>query len=173
MKILVLILGSTTLVAGGTAITSQQLFDGGNRGNDMEIFPVGEEWQRDGSAWNTQSALDVADFNQDGFDDLLMTTTEGSWYLSVYLSQNGLGFNEAWRVQLSSIGGSPNPGQWVAADVNGDGFPDLVKGENNTGIMVYINQLGPSYACGTDLNKDGQTSVHDILFVLAGWGPCD
>ena len=104
----------------------------------------------------------VADFDQDGFDDLL--AYNGSGGVMVTLNLSGSGFYTVWET-----GG----GSWRTADVNGDGFPDLIKGASGNNVEIYINQLGPDYACATDLDKDGETSVGDLLFVLAEWGPCE
>ena len=107
------------------------------------------------------SLADTADFDQDGFDDVMVWDGNN---VQVLLNQSGKGFTQVFSAPIN--------GSWRAADVNGDGFPDLINPVINQGMTVLINQLGPNYACATDLDKDGQTAVGDLLFLIEEWGPC-
>ena len=111
----------------------------------------------------------VADFNQDGFDDLVVNTYLAGGPDNTYevlLNQSGTGYNSVW-----SFSGSPQ--ELLAADVNGDGYPDLVLGiPGSDHVYAFINQMALLAACPTDLNKSGDTEVNDLLFVLERWGVC-
>ncbi len=116
--------------------------------------------------------LAVADFDQDGFDDLLAFWKPQSWgngRAVVLMNQSGKGFTTVFTSQI--IGAN-----WTAADVNGDGYPDLIKetGQpwNDTHVTVLINQLANEKVCATDLDKSGSTEIGDLLFVIEDWGPC-
>ena len=163
---------TTLLIANGLALAVTM------SNSTLDLFDYGnwEEIPRDDDPNSNVNALiiAVADFNQDGFDDLV--TYNSQYHLSqIYLNQSGKGFTLNFNC-------SPNTGCYTfgasgikIADVNGDGFPDIMSGGANTdgGFLVLINQLAPAYSCLTDLDADGDTSVGDLLFVLEEWGPCN
>ena len=112
--------------------------------------------------------LSVADFDQDGFDDLVveLILARGGVAPAVLLNQSGNGFVEVW------VGPVGDHDDWQTADVNGDGYPDLVEVEGNT-AWVYINQFSLVAACPSDFDKTGATEMGDLLFLLIHWGTCE
>ena len=113
-----------------------------------------------------------ADFNQDGFMDLLTyldPSNDGviDDHLAIYLNVGGESLTEVWSISESAIAGYAN--DWQPIDFNGDGFPDLV---NHSSKKIIYNNLGPNYACSSDLNKNGATEVLDLLFIIDRWGEC-
>ena len=62
----------------------------------------------------------------------------------------------------------------LVADMNGDGYPDLVEDDVVPAphVLVRPNLLGRQAACPADLNKDFLVGFDDLLTLLAFWGPC-
>ncbi len=135
-------------------------------------------WDNNHSGDYVREIMDTADFDQDGFTDLLVQTSIGqSQYrsVSVLLNQSGTGFIEAFVSPAQDPWSQLGEG-WKAADVNGDGYPDLVRLDPANaagGTFVLINQLALVAACPSDLDKTGATEVGDLLFVIDRWGPCE
>ena len=115
-----------------------------------------------------------ADFDQDGYEDLLVRVTENK--LRVLLNQSGTGFIPSSGVENTNFRFSRYIG---IADVNGDGFPDIVltgtaaSGDGaGPGIRAWINQIPNNPVCASDLDKTGNVDFSDLLFVLNEWGEC-
>jgi len=84
-----------------------------------------------------QAALNLAlaDFDQDGFDDIFVGTfADGA--LRIYRNNPGAGFDPWWG---GSVPGAGYTG--TVADLNGDGYPDLIVGEKNR-LRVMLNRTG-------------------------------
>jgi len=117
-------------------------------------------------AGSLNKIIAVADFDQDGFDDLVIEVINGPNYrCAILLNQSGTGYTEVWGTSATS-------GGWRTADVDGDGYPDLIA-VGSSSFEVYINQLSLVAACPSDLDKTGATEVGDLLFVIDRWGPCE
>ena len=163
---------TTLLLANGLALAVTM------SNGTLDLFDYGnwEEMPREDAPNSNVNALitAVADFNQDGFDDVV--TYNSQYHLSqIYLNQSGKGFTLNFNCSPNTGCTSFGANNIKIADVNGDGFPDIMSGGASTdgGFSVLINQLGPAYSCVTDLDADGDTSVGDLLFVLEEWGPCN
>ena len=79
--------------------------------------------------------LALADFDQDGFDDIFVGTF-GDGALRIYRNNPGVGFDPWWQ---GSVPGAGYTGS--VADLNGDGQPDLIVGEKNR-VRVLLNRNG-------------------------------
>ena len=173
-----LILSGILIVSiGGFMTSSQQAVANQIKGDDssprsgINLFTDTITLNASGDWEHIQSIPAIADFDQDGYDDLLVSAKPyglSDSCLKVLLNQYGEGYTTVWNGPCGS-----GVSLWRTADVNGDGYPDLIRHGGSADLEVYINQLSPEFACATDLNKDGETSIHDMLFVLAQWGPCE
>ena len=79
--------------------------------------------------------LELADFDQDGFDDIFVGTF-GDGALRIYRNNPGVGFDPWWQGSVPGIGYTGS-----VADLNGDGQPDLIVGEKNR-LRVMLNRTG-------------------------------
>lgn len=80
--------------------------------------------------------LALADFDHDGFDDIFVGTfADGA--LRIFRNTPGAGFAAWWQGQVPGTGYTG-----TVADLNGDGYPDLIVGEKNS-IRVLMNRAGP------------------------------
>jgi len=101
-----------------------------NRG-DGSLADYWQSTDLDQAAFN----LALADFDQDGFDDIFVGTF-GDGAMRIYRNNPGIGFDPWWQGSLPSEGYTG-----TVADLNGDGFADLIVGEKN-GIRLFLNRLG-------------------------------
>jgi hypothetical protein len=78
--------------------------------------------------------LALADFDRDGFDDIFVGTF-GDGTLRIYRNKPGAGFDLWWQGSVPGIGYTGS-----VADLNGDGYPDLIVGEKNR-LRILINRI--------------------------------
>ncbi|HTS36328.1 MAG TPA: FG-GAP-like repeat-containing protein [Candidatus Solibacter sp.] len=119
----------------------------------------------------------VADFNGDGFLDIAIANRSSN-DISVLLGKGNGTFNT--QVKYAAGTGGPDPASIAAADLNGDGKPDLVVADSGTNkVSVLLNtgtgtfNAAVQYTVGTtpssvavgDLNGDG---VADIAVTNSG-----
>jgi len=114
-------------------------------------------------------AATTADFDQDGFADLVLTGTSGSRLL-----------RSSGQAEFSEIDLPAGPGIDVSvADIDNNGFPDIIvveSGDRSVSLLLNLGD-GTAYAAerllrgsvaaatGTDLNGDGNT---DLLLAVDG-----
>lgn len=116
--------GRVTALAAGdlTGDFRPDLALGTDRGGALYLYTErGGIWERHGHAqylWDTIVGLDIHDFNNDGWGDVVALTDRGEAF--VYLSREGNLF-PLWK----SPSGEVVVGMEVA-DVDGNGYPDLV-----------------------------------------------
>ena len=124
------------------------------------------------TAFDWLESISFADFNQDGFDDILLWTVHPNQG-QVLINLSGKGFEQVFVISDDDLSGISYY-RMLPGDINGDGFPDLVaiSYSGNT-VLGLINTLGPGYACAADLTGDGSVEVNDLLFVVAEWGECE
>jgi len=79
--------------------------------------------------------LALADFDRDGFDDIFVGTFDDG-ALRIYRNNPGVGFDLWWQGSVPGYGYTGS-----VADINGDGYPDLIVGERDR-IRILINQTG-------------------------------
>ena len=112
----------------------------------------------------TGSTATVGDLDKDGWQDLLLITSQG---LRVYHNNQGTGFTEV----AASVGLDQSPRDLTLADVNGDSWLDVIEVEPNK-LSVFINtngefssgfstslQYGYLVAAG-DVNSDNRPDVY-------------
>ena len=105
-----------------------------------------------GASAITPLSLAVADFDLDGFDDLVGTNADGT----VAVFQNGGNGSFSSPTVLAAAGGATAPVAVVAKDLHGAGIPDVAVACSGTGdVRVFINRAGSwstmqgPYAVGT------------------------
>src|SRR5262249_31367588 len=128
----------------------------------------------------------VADVNGDGRPDLL-AANQGSNSVSVLLNQTAPGATTPIFSAAADFGVGTTPRAVAAADVNGDGLPDLIvanSGSNN--VSVLLNQTTPgagtlsfaaatSFPVGTDPRSVAAAAVNgdglpDLIVANTGSG---
>lgn len=95
---------------------------------------ISETWQSpnlEQAAFN----LELADFDKDGFDDLFVGTF-GDGALRAYINRPGIDFELMWS---SNLAGSGYTG--TAVDLDGNDYPDLIVGEQDSNGQSYIRIL--------------------------------
>jgi hypothetical protein len=99
------------------------------------------------------TASSFADVNKDGWQDLIIT---GEWMpLKIFMNNKGV-FKEL------DIAGSTGLWQTIcAADVNGDGFTDILAGNWGHNSKLYAGKNGPLKLYVKDFDKNG--SVEQIM----------
>jgi len=122
-------------------------------------------------------SITVSDFNRDAVLDLAVANGFGSTSISVLLGNS----NGTFQTAVSYAAGPANPAKIVAADLNGDGNPDLIVGSaNTTGVKASVHVLlgngngtfggpenytitafvgAPSGLTVADMNGDGKLDV--------------
>ena len=160
-----LVLPMTLSAAFGSSAVFFSSYESGNL-----IAPQQVEIEWDHPAGQAD-ILDIVDFDQDGFDDLLVGyPPDGA---AIYLNQSGSGFIKIWEYANCM---TYFDDKVQAGDMNGDGFPDVVRAGNGCGgsseIEVWFNQIPNHPFCASDLDKTGNVDFSDLLFVLNEWGEC-
>jgi hypothetical protein len=154
--------GANTYVAADGTVRLINLWDLDNDGNldlvlaathdNNEKLPLTVYWQKDGFSAERKSelptegakAVAIADCNRDGRADLVVannfdgTRTE----LNSYVYWNGpAGFDARRRTELPTVGAEAV----TVADLDGDGFPDLVFACSGLTYHVAVDRLNQSY----------------------------
>lgn len=116
----------------------------------------------------------IADMNGDGFNDIITATTNGFIYC---WNHSGV-LQFPWNVHYSTLTSGCSESSPVVADINGDGAPDVVMGDENGQLSAFSGVDGtllPGFPIqlsaevkGTpalcDCDGDGKTEI-----VVAGW----
>lgn len=125
-----------------------ELFAGGaGTGVPMQIFSPGTTGLQSTATWSSTSPehsandLAVADFNGDGFLDVVTVDFTNSTIVHVFVNDEGeLETDASFTMPYAS----KSVGAVGAADVNNDGLPDLVLGYAGAQAEIYLNTGTPS-----------------------------
>jgi hypothetical protein len=98
--------------------------------------------------------LALADFDRDGLDDVFVGTF-GDGRLRIFRNNGGTGFSPWWESVLPGQGYSG-----VVADVNSDGWPDLILSEQNkrtsaSNLRIWLNRAGATWITQIEPAVDG------------------
>jgi hypothetical protein len=151
--------------------TSDSLYVLNANGTRRPGWPV---WTRTGGTSRSPSPA-IADINNDGFLDIVHMGTNGGIYV---FNRNGTLVFPWANVRYTTLTGGASESSPVVADINGDGFNDIVCGGEEGQLMAISGanaQVLPGFPIllqgevrGTpavaDIDKDGKTEI-----LLAGW----
>jgi hypothetical protein len=129
-------------------------------------------------------SIEAADFDADSDNDLAVAADDPEIGPSVQVLTNrtGEGVAQGGAVIFDppvAFGVDADPNFVVAADLNGDGLPDLLTANEDDGPSggsvsgLVSNPTAPPPPCPADLDGDGNVFITDILLLLASWGPCE
>ncbi|CAN1497043.1 VCBS repeat [Burkholderiaceae bacterium] len=128
------------------------------------------------STYAAMSASGGGDFNGDGLDDLLVTSSGNTFvvYGSSNAAYTGVNLSSATPSIASSLGYQIATGGQVvsgAGDVNGDGFADFITGGANGNIKVIFGAASGVTPSVTGFNITSQShSVLGYIYSLSGAG---
>src|SRR5271157_3274504 len=111
-------------------------------GNGDGTFQLREVLDSGGYYWAT--AVAVADVNRDGAPDIMVASVSShpnysaEGVIGVLLNKGNGTFYAAEKYDVVQ----PTASTMVAADLNGDGWPDLAVGGGDLGLMVLLNTAG-------------------------------
>ncbi len=83
----------------------------------------------------------IADFNGDGFDDIVNLQADGSHWMSISNGDGTFVYN-SFPAGLETRGfiGDENNSEQLIADFNGDGFDDIVNLQNNGDHWISLSR---------------------------------
>ena len=107
-----------------------------------------------------------ADFNQDGYPDLVLNTESTSIGSRLYFSNAASSFTDVTATHASGLSASVKERSAVAGDFNNDGYTDFVVNTFNR-IEVWLNQ-GPSATPAYSFGTPSQTPNQAIISISDG-----
>ncbi len=120
------------------------------------VYPTLDRGVEDGIRIELGSVA-VGDLDGDGRDDIAFLYQLYP-YLGVFLQDTNGGLREEQRYRVPGDYYYSNPKALIVADVNGDGFNDLVIGENQSGVVILYN-MGNTRLLSVKKTGEGQGSV--------------
>jgi len=136
------------------------------------------------SGWyESPRSLSVIDVDDDGDLDLAVVATNqnGNTVTVLFRNDSPVGGELAIFTDFGHEEGSGiNPLKTRSADVDNDGFDDLImvtdtvafRSNNAVGsTQTVVNSHAPPTPCPGDFNGDGAVNVADLLVLMAAWGP--
>ena len=153
------------------AATNDSLYVIEPNGTNHPGFPI---WVHTGDTSKTPSPA-IADLDNDGFLDIVMQSTDGAFYC---YNHNGVPIPHMWNIRYSTKTSGASECSPVVADIDGDGWNDVILGDENGVLSAFSGATGTLLAGfpiqldgeirGTpavgDIDKDGKTEI-----VVAGW----
>ncbi|MDF5738271.1 VCBS repeat-containing protein [Nostoc sp. S13] len=151
-----------------------------NQKASADSFNIGTITNNVGGYRNNTQYL-AGDVNKDGFTDLIEVWQDGGVYKSTTWINNGQGLFNIGTI-TNNVGGYRNNTQYLAGDVNKDGFTDLIEVWQDGGVYkstTWINNGQGLFNIGTitnnvggyrnntqylagDVNKDGFTDLIEV-----------
>lgn len=117
-------------------------------------------------------SLTAADIDGDGASDLIMANVQNGGSVTVLMNWGDGTFVGSYLLPIGE--GTSSSASVIAADVTGNGRPDIVTANARDvgSISLIRNRSTVTEPAGPDLDGSGSVDFADLLILIGNWGAC-